>query len=473
MFKKILANTVIYSVAPYIASFANLLILPLITKELTEVDYGISGTIMAYTSALSALSVLGISVVLNNSFFHHKHHYKFVWRQMYGFLIIWNLIYSFILGVFLYSFMPLAAAENTIIIIFLNVLPIAFFGPTNFLGTTYYILEQKSLPIGIRTAIFGILAVILNLLFIVHYKFGYMAWFYTNFIIGILTNVSYWFVLNKKIGITPIFNFKYRTIKESLKISLPLVPHQYSYYLLNGSERLMMDQVKIDISKIGEFNIASSFSNYASNLAQAGSTAIAPVLMNLYKMQKFRQARDIVFIYQFVLLFVNLFVCLWMKEVFFILIHNDVLRKTYDIAIILIMSVSFTPLFVGYFNLLLFKEKTKNIWIITLIAGIICVILNLIFLPIYGVTSAAIIIFIAYMYRGIAGYYLSSFKQVSTISYYPLMWTLIIIISTIAIFLLKDLSLTNKLILTFFGFIFFLITYSKREALKQKIRNNF
>jgi O-antigen/teichoic acid export membrane protein len=101
LFKKIITNTLIYSLAPYVASIANLLVLPIITKDLTEIDYGISGTITAYTSALSALSVLGLSVILNNSFFQNSHHYKWIWRQIYGFLVIWNVIYSLILGIFL------------------------------------------------------------------------------------------------------------------------------------------------------------------------------------------------------------------------------------------------------------------------------------------------------------------------------------------------------------------------------------
>lgn len=448
MFNKILKNTLIYSVAPYIPSVANLLILPFITKELTEVDYGISGTIIAYTSAFSALSVLGLSIILNNSYFHNQNRYKYVWRQIYGFLIFWNLIYSIILGAFLFFFMPDAAMENRLLIVLLNTIPVAFFGPTNFIGTTYYTLKQDALAIGIRTAVFGILAVFLNLLFILKFKLGYMGWFYTNFIVGVLTNFSYWYVLNRKVEIKPIYNFKFRTIKKSLSISLPLLPHQYSYYLLSGSERLIMDQLKVDTGKIGEFNIASTFSNYVSNFAQAGSTAIGPVLMNLYRDNNYTKARNIVFAYQGLLLAVNFLICLWIKEVFFVLIQNETLRNTYDIAIILIMSVSFTPLFVGYFNLLAYKGETKNIWKITFVAGLICVFLNLIFVPQFGIISSTIILFLAYLYRGIAGYYFKSYKRLSKINYYPELWSIVIIIVTLITFLIKDIDCIYKSIIT-------------------------
>ena len=471
MFRKILKNTLIYSIAPYIPSFANLLILPLITKELTEVDYGISGTIIAYTSALSALSVLGLSVILNNSFFHNPNRYKYIWRQIYGFLILWNLVYSIILGVFLFIFMPEAAIENRMLIVLLNTLPIAFFGPTNFIGTTYYTLKQNALPIGIRTAIFGLLAVLLNLVFILKFKLGYMGWFYTNFIVGVLTNVSYWYVLNRKLDVTPIYRFKFKTIKNSLTISLPLLPHQYSYYLLSGSERLVMDQLKINTGKIGEFNIASTFSNYVANFAQAGSTAIGPVLMNLYKENKYKKARDVVFLYLTGLLVFNFIISLWIKEIFYLLINNETLRNTYDIAIILIMSVSFTPLFVGYFNLLTYNQKTKNIWRITFIAGLICIILNLIFLQYYGVIFSAIAIYISNIYRGLSGYYLKSFKSVSDFKYYPELWILLIIVSSIIVFYIKDIDVIMKVCLTIIALVVSLLIVLFKHKLIFKFAN--
>lgn len=469
LFKKIIKNTVIYSIAPYVASFANLFVLPIITKDLTDVDYGISGTITAYTGALSALSALGLSVILNNSFFHYRNHYKFLWRQVYGFLILWNIVYSILLAGFLYLFMPESAAENTLIIILLNVSPIVLFGPVSFLGTYFYMLNQNALPIALRTAIFGVLAILLNLFFISYLKQGYMGWFYTSFIVGILTNFSYWYVINKKEKITPIFNFKKRTISKSLKISIPLLPHQYSYYLLSGSERLIMDQVKISTNKIGEFNIASMFSNYVANFANAGSNAIGPVLLDYYSKKKYYQARNLVFLYQAGLIIINFLICLWLKEVFGILINNDILKETYDIGIILIMALSFTPLFVGYYSILTYLEKTKNIWLITFTAGVICVLLNLIFLPKYGIYSASIIFFIAYLYRGVAGYCLKSFRtNIEKVRYYPAFWGLITTLSTSIVYVLRDSNLIVKISISVMIMAALILAFINRQSIRTK-----
>ena len=60
MIKKVLTNSAIYGLAPHVPRIVSVLLLPIMTAHLTDVDYGIAGTIAAYTMALSALSTLGV-----------------------------------------------------------------------------------------------------------------------------------------------------------------------------------------------------------------------------------------------------------------------------------------------------------------------------------------------------------------------------------------------------------------------------
>ena len=55
-----------------------MLLLPIITQYLTDVDFGISGTISAYTSAISVFSTLGFGVILQNSFFKNPDNYALI-----------------------------------------------------------------------------------------------------------------------------------------------------------------------------------------------------------------------------------------------------------------------------------------------------------------------------------------------------------------------------------------------------------
>lgn len=77
MLKKLLTNTLLFGLAPYIPKIVSVLLLPILTKYLTATDYGIAGTIDAYTQALTALSTLGFSSVLNVSFLDLNANTKF------------------------------------------------------------------------------------------------------------------------------------------------------------------------------------------------------------------------------------------------------------------------------------------------------------------------------------------------------------------------------------------------------------
>ena len=262
MLKKILSSSVIYGFAPHISKIAGFFVLPIITKDLTDFDYGVAGMISAFTGALSVLSSLGLRVVLANSYFKSPSQYKWIWRQIYGFLSLWMIPYAFIISAVIYFVVPEGARSNTWEIILLNMLPIVFFGQTEAICSTYYQLKQQALQIGLRTAIFGVIAVFLNLYTISYLKMGYMGWFWTSFIVAIMSNLSYWVPLNKTLGIKPIFNFRKKSIVKFLKISLPTIPHYYSSYLLDSSDRIVMTILKIGAGDIGKYNLAYSFGNY-------------------------------------------------------------------------------------------------------------------------------------------------------------------------------------------------------------------
>ena len=213
MLKKIFSHTLIYGLGEQVPKIAALLSLPIITKYLTEIDFGVYGIITATVASVSAVSNLGFNIIIANVFYKHTHHYKIIWRQLYGFLILWNFIYSIILGFVIYLFIPVEASEDTWLIIILNVLPFILFGPTALFGQNYYQHKQQPKQIAVRSVIFGLISVALNIVLIAHYNFGYLGWFIAIAVSSICNNLSFWIPLNLKLGITPILLFK-RSIEE-------------------------------------------------------------------------------------------------------------------------------------------------------------------------------------------------------------------------------------------------------------------
>lgn len=449
MFKKIFSHTAIYGLAPQVSKIAYFLALPFITPYLTEFDFGVSGIMLAYTSAISILSTLGLNVILTNIYYKSPFQYKWAWRQIYGFLTLWNIVYAIILAILLYFVIPKGAEENKWHILLLNVLPFVFFGQTAVIGNLFFRLKQFPLQIATRTIIFGITNVVLSVILIKHFKMGYMGWFWATFISTMLNNLSYWYVLNFKFNLTPIFNYKWRYVKKSLKISLPTIPHYYSGYLLGNSDKMVMTFYSINTNNIGKYNFANIIGNVFQTLVFATGTAIGPILNELFKKKEDLNARNIIFTVQSIFFLLTFCFSIWTKNLFEILIKNENLSNTYPIAIILIMSYNYRPMYMGANMKIFYEEKTKSLWKVSFIAGILNIGMNLVLLPIAGYKVAAITTFISLMYMGYSGYFLKVNSEISNVNYHPIKWLFATISLTILSYFAVELPFWYKLPITF------------------------
>lgn len=434
--------------APQIGRVANFFVLPIITRDLTEVDFGVAGVMMAYTTAISVLAILGLRIVLVNTFYKSRDHYKIVWRQIYGFLIFWNFLYAVLLAGLIFLVVPDEAKGDRLVIMLLNVAPLVIFGPISIIGNTYFQINQKPLQIGIRTAILGIIGVVLNLYFISFLKMGYMGWFWSTFIVGILSNASYWYPLNFEFGIKPIFNFKWRLIKNSLRVSLPTVPHYYSGYLLNSSDKMVMDVVNVQTDDIGKYNVAYTVGNIVQQVGVASGLAVGPMMMEKFKKGDDLGARNLIFVLQTLFLTATFIISIWLKEIFDFLIKNETLSEMYTLAVIIVMSYNYRPMYMGSNNKLFYMEKTNILWKVTFIAGIINLGSNFLLIPYFGYTVAAFTTFFSLMFMGYIGFFLKVFKNINSANYYPLFWLSTTIVLTTIAYYLVNIHFQYKLLFT-------------------------
>jgi O-antigen/teichoic acid export membrane protein len=448
MIKKLFSHTAIYGLAPQLTKLASFFVLPIITKDLTAVDYGVSGVITAYTTAISVFASLGLRLVLVNSFFKSPHHYKWLWRQVYGFLTLWNIVYAIILSALIYFIVPTEAVGNQWLIVGLNVLPLVFFGQTQTICSTYYQINQKPFQIALRSIIFGLITIALNIYFISHLKLGYMGWFWSTFIVGILVNISFFYPLNFILKITPILNYKWRLIRQSLSVSLPTVPHHYSGYLLGSSDKAIMDLMHIDTSRIGVYNVATLVSTPAAQLASASTIAIGPLLNTLYKKSQDERARNLIFFWQGSFLVGTFIFCIWLKEIFAILIKNESLKDSFQLGIIMVMAFNYRPMYAGANAKILYAEKTKILWRVSFIAGISNVLMNVVAIPIWGFEAAAYTTFISYMYMGYSGFYFKVFREINPVRYYPEFWLALTIATTALVCWLVNVAFAYKIAIT-------------------------
>jgi O-antigen/teichoic acid export membrane protein len=311
-----------------------------------------------------------------------------------------------------------------------------------------YQLSLRPTPVAIRMGVSGLVTVLLNIYTIAYLDLGFMGWVWTMAILTVATNISYFIPVNIQEKITPIFNFKWRTIKESFRVSLPTIPHTYASFLLNSSDRIVMDNMNVSINNLGIYSLSARFGSYFSALTTAFNRAISPLMLRNYRDKEDGKARDMIFAFQIITLASTLVYSMWSKEIFQVLIKNEILNKTYALSIILVMAYNYRPMYLGAMNKLFYVEKTNLLWRVSFIAGVSNVILNIIFIRLYGYEAAAYTTFICLMYMGFAGFFIKKINKYNEANYYPLLWLGIIILSTFGVIYAVEFDVYLKLGLT-------------------------
>lgn len=472
MLKKLFTHSFLYAVGPQIPRFANLLVLPVITQYLTPLDYGIYGTLLAYVGLMQGLKSLGFDVLFVNSFFKKKQ-WRAYWGRYIGGLYFYNVFFTFLYILLLYWLIPNEAQDHLWLLIGLIVLPALLFDVTKMAGSRFFQLSQKPRYIAIVSAMVGSITIFVNLYTIAYLNMGYLGWFIALAIGSLLSFCFYAVPVYFKEKIIPVLTTNVNFWKKSLKVGLPTIPHNYSTYLLNSSDRLMMDQLKTPIQQIGIYNMAYVFGGYLEMFGTAVGMAVGPYYTKLHAQKNEvadKAVKSLTFFLQVSFILICMFISLWVKEVFQLLVKNAELQQAYSIAIIIIMGYAYRPMYWAAGSKIMYFEHTNKLWRISFVAGVLNVVLNLIFIPIYGINAAAITTLISLLYLGISPYYIKEFKAMNTQQFYSVWWMGIVLMLTVILYFIRDSSIVYKGIISItliFGYlVYFFKNKSKLNAIQ-------
>lgn len=448
MKKKFITDVLIYSVAPQIPRIANVLLLPLTTPFLTPIDFGVYGVVISYVLGFEVLKSLGLDIILMNSFFKEKDTFKNTWGKIQAIISSWSLVLAVLVGLIVYLILPPEVdAQNRWFIVFAVCFPSSLFAGLSKVSVLFYQYSQRPIPIVIRSAFLGILAVAINYYTIVELHLGYKGWFYSGLVVGIISPLSYIYPIWIKERILPVYRITMQELKKMLRISLPILPHHYASYFLNQSDRVIMSLTGVASSQIGIYNLGYSISSNFRFVTNGVAKVIAPTFHNMLLTENGPLSiKKIVSLLAVLYIFVGFIGGIWMREVFSLLIKNDELLQGYTVAIIVLFSFATRPLYNGAQSFLFFEERTSQLWRITFMFGMVNILLNVIFIPIYGIAAAAVNTFICIAGSDYGVFFLKDYKETTRVNFNPLRWfTVTIIVFSISWFL-KDTDIIYKVI---------------------------
>ena len=174
--------------------------------------------------------------------------------------------------------------------------------------------------------------------------------------------------------------------KYALAFNIPLIPHYLSQTVLNSSDRIMISRM-VDESSAGVYSLAYSISMVMTLFVTALSHTIGPWLLQKIKAGRLKDTENIAYISLACIAAVNLLLIAFAPEavaIFAPASYSDAIYVIPPVA----MSVYFIFAYDIFSNVEFYFEKTKFIMIASLIAAVINIVLNYIFIPIFGYYAA-------------------------------------------------------------------------------------
>lgn len=216
-----------------------------------------------------------------------------------------------------------------------------------------------------------------------------------------LIGYSWLSIISLKKGKT-FFSAKYW--KYAICFNLPLIPHYLSQIVLNSSDRIMISNMVGD-SEAGIYSLAYSLSLIMTLFNTALTQTISPWIYKKIKEKRIKDIASVAYISLILIAVVNLCLILLAPEAVAIFAPEDY----YD-AIWIIPPVALSVYFMYGYDLFakfaFYYEKTNLIMLASVIGAILNIILNYIFIKLFGYIAAGYTTLACYIIYSIAHYIL-------------------------------------------------------------------
>ena len=388
--KQLLKNTVIVAIGQICTKFISFFLLPLYTALLSTEEYGVVDLLNTYVSLLLPLIFLQIDQFIFRYLIDVRKDEKSkkklitttiitVLIQSFIFLIIYMIIAQFIKNDYKYFL-----ATNVVASMISNLVLQISRGLGD--NSTY---SQGSLVSGAGT-------VILNVAFILGLRMGAYGMLLATLLANILCTI-FVFIKLKLYKYINIKRFSKDDLKELWKYSIPLIPNQLSWWIINASDRIIVSYA-LGVAMNGIYSAANKFSS------------ICITIFNIFNMTWSESAAMYIkdddsseYFSNIINVSIKLFTALCfgiiaiMPFAFKFLITGADYAPAYYQIPILMLSTIFSIMVSLIGSVYVALKKTKEIAKTSIYAAIINIVINLLLIKFIGLYAASLATLIAYL----------------------------------------------------------------------------
>lgn len=386
--KSLIKNTSIYALGDIIPRLLAFISLPILTRYLSPSDYGIVNYVNTLNTFLMALGFLSLNTYY--LVFYHRckdsQEQKKLLGNLTSFVLLLNAALVVILLVFGKYFFGFLGSKidfypYIVVGVFSN-----FFNLFSILPAALYRILEKPLPLTIINVSRGIVTLILTLVLVMHFDYTALGVLYA----GLIVNFIYALLFLYSTRNYMIWNLCFKQIKVALAFTLPLLPGSIAYYLTTISDRILIDKY-LSLSELGIYSTAATIALILNIFSFGAYKAFEPYIFKNWGQESFMGIfENIRNAFVYILLVGALCLSIFSKE-FFQIMTDLKFHEAYWYVPMIIIGVYSSSLSLLYGTIITAKGKTKINSVVSITGATISIVLNIIFLPKFGLITAALV----------------------------------------------------------------------------------
>ena len=382
----IVKGSVIYLGSSILAKAIPFLMLPILTKYLSPQDYGILSIFTIFVSIYVAfVGMMMHSNISKNYFKLTKNDLSKNIGNIINILFFTTIIYllvSIILFFYKETFFSIPSW------LLLCIPALAFMQMIHTMNTTILRNEQRAFMFGIFEVCIAFVTISLTVLFLIKFNYGWMSQVYSVFIASFIFCIIGFIYMKKRDYINLSFDKEH--IKSILKISIPLIPHGLGGLIIAASDRLFIERM-VGLEATGLYAVGYSFGMIVMLFTDAFIKAWSPwFYKNLANPTDSKKIKIVKYTYIFI---IGLFVLAWLISVVaqFMLPYfvDERFYGASEFIFWIAMGYAVQGVYKIFFPYLVHISRTSFLATSTVLAALVNLVLNYIFIKIFGAIGAA------------------------------------------------------------------------------------
>lgn len=423
---RVLKNSFFYLFSSLLVKAFSFFLLPVYTNFLSPRDFGITNLINDFNGTATYIITLSLYAAVVRFVPEYKENNSKL-RRFYGtlinFILMSGIIFVLICILFRRFLIEILFEDIAFIpYILIGLLTLTFLSLHNL---HQYILRglQQGKKLSIINLIIFSIQVFLNLLFIIGLGLDALGVLLASLVINIGYSIFMLFDLQKQNLIT--FCFDIQILQESLKYSIPILPHNLSTQIASFVSKILIN-TNNTLSLVGIYGVALKFAFIVEAVQISVNTAFTPWFYEMMHNDDKNSKNEVVelsnlllIIYSIVYLFIGLF-----SQEAVLIFTSESYRMAWSVIPILVIAYSIRSIYYFFVNILFyFKASAKKIFIASLSGSLLNIFVSYLLIPdfnMYGAASALVlsnitIVFLVFLMSrnyNIIGYRLSTMIKI-------------------------------------------------------------